>query len=66
MKQSITIIAIILGTFLVAFSTSLLLELQLVTAHWLRELLIIIFIVLQLVVGFLLLRNYAKTLIKKS
>lgn len=61
MKQTLTILSLILGTFAVAFVISLLLELQ-VFQHWVRQVLVYLLMGVVLTIGTLLVLNYAKTL----
>lgn len=61
MKQTLTILSLILGTFAVAFVISLLLELQ-VFQHWVRQVLVYLLMGVVLTIGTLLVLSYAKTL----
>lgn len=53
MKNNTKIILVILGTFIAGFLTSLLLEIPLFQ-HWLRQLIVILFICLQFYLGFII------------
>lgn len=60
MKQTLIILSIILGAITIALLTSWLLSWPWVAAHWARQTIIIIFMVVQLAFGGLLAINYIK------
>lgn len=66
MKKTLTIISIILATITVALLTSWLLSWRWVADHWVRQSIIIIFMLVQLVFGVMLTINYIKTNLKNK
>lgn len=54
--QNLKIIAIIVITFAIAFTTTLLLEFA-IFKHWLRITLVVLLIILELLTGFLIFKN---------
>jgi hypothetical protein len=65
MKLTIIILAIILGTFALAFLTSWLLSWEWILAAWPRQALVIILMILEIIMGAAILRALAKNLIKE-
>lgn len=59
MRTTLKFIATILLTFALAFATSLLLETDIVNAHWSRQFLVIFLMLIQLVFGGLIVRQLA-------
>lgn len=55
MAKDLKLIIILFATFTIAFLTTLLLELP-IFKHWLRQSLVILFVMVQLYMGFILLK----------
>lgn len=64
MKESLQFIAIITSTFTLAFLTSALLSIDWVMDHWVRQLLVIVLMFIELALGLLMSYHYIKTNIK--
>lgn len=64
MKESLQFIAIIASTFILAFLTSALLSVDWVLAHWIRQLLVIVLMFIELGLGLLMAYHYIKLNIK--
>lgn len=58
------IIAVIVGTFVICFITSLILEIKITRTHWIREVLVILFIFLELFIGTIMVFEIAKKIKK--
>lgn len=59
MNPNLKIIAVILVTFTLAIATSLLLELS-IFKHWLRQVLIVLLIVIEITLGFIVFKSVIK------
>jgi hypothetical protein len=64
MKESLEFIAIIASTFTLAFLTSALLSVDWVMVHWVRQLLVIVLMFIELGLGLLMAYHYIKSNIK--
>lgn len=62
MRDTLTLIAIIIGTLSLALLTSLLLGIDWVRSHWVREALVLLFILLELIFGGLMLIEKIKNI----
>lgn len=60
MSTTLKTIAIILGTFLLPFITSLLLEIPIVKAHWARVTLVILLMAVELLIGVMMFMEVVK------
>lgn len=61
MKDELQFLAIGILFFLIAFGTSALLDLSWIQAHWIRESLTILLMLLELILGALILIQHAKS-----
>lgn len=66
MKDTIHFILIILSTFLFPVLTSLLFDIDWFMRHWLRQAMVILFVLLQLAVGILVFMSKANLLKKRK
>mgnify|MGYP003680674041 CR=1 FL=1 len=57
MKKDLKLILIIITTLLLMFATSLLLDLQIVQQQFIRKVIVYVAITIQLLLGFLILKN---------
>jgi hypothetical protein len=64
MKESLQFIAIIVSTFIVAFLTSALLSIDWIRDHWVRQLLVIALMFIELALGLLMAYHYIKSNLK--
>lgn len=64
MKDTLKLMAIVLATFLLLFFTSLLLSWSWILAHWARQALVILLLLVELFHGYLAYVEFAKTLKK--
>lgn len=64
MKQTLTILAIIIGTIVLTLLTSWLLSWPWVASHWVRQAIIIIFMATQLLFGVMMTVNFIKQQLK--